>query len=91
MAELTCKDGTVIKISDETEAELRKAFGEKKPKYQDCALSVEVIESKSWPIRLSTDISNLDKYVTRDVEDTEAFIVALQEAVIYCKQHGLGL
>ena len=30
MATLTCKDGTVIKISDETEAELRKAF-EPKP------------------------------------------------------------
>lgn len=29
MAELKCKDGTVIKISDETEQELRKAFGEK--------------------------------------------------------------
>ena len=26
MAELKCSDGTVIKISDETEAELRKAF-----------------------------------------------------------------
>jgi hypothetical protein len=29
MAELTCKDGTRIQISDETEQELRKAFGEK--------------------------------------------------------------
>jgi hypothetical protein len=28
MAELICKDGTKIKISDETEQELRKAFGE---------------------------------------------------------------
>lgn len=30
MAELKCKDGTVVPISDETEAVLRKAFGEKK-------------------------------------------------------------
>ena len=89
MAELKCKDGTVIKISDETEAELRKAF--EKPKYKDCALSVEVIGNTSWPIRLSTETSVLDKYVTRDVEDTEAFIVALQKAVEYCKQHNLGL
>ncbi len=29
MAELKCKDGTVVKISDETEQELRKAFGKK--------------------------------------------------------------
>lgn len=29
MAELKCNDGTVIKISDETEQELRKAFGPK--------------------------------------------------------------
>ena len=32
MAELKCKDGTIIKISDETEAELRKAF-EEEPKW----------------------------------------------------------
>lgn len=29
MATLNCGDGTVIKISDETEKELRKAFGKK--------------------------------------------------------------
>lgn len=33
MAELKCNDGTVIKISDETEMELRKAF-EKEKKYR---------------------------------------------------------
>ena len=32
MAELKCKDGTVVQISDETEAELRKAFGPKPEK-----------------------------------------------------------
>lgn len=29
MAELICKDGTKVQISDETETELRKAFGPK--------------------------------------------------------------
>jgi len=31
MAELHCKDGTVIKISEETENEIRKAFGHNIP------------------------------------------------------------
>ncbi len=30
MAELKCKDGTIVKISDETEQELRKVFGNNK-------------------------------------------------------------
>jgi len=34
MAKLTCSDGTVIQISKETEAELRKAFGKPEPTYQ---------------------------------------------------------
>ena len=43
MSKLICNDGTVIKISDETEKELRKAFGPKKlagKKVQVYALNV---------------------------------------------------
>jgi len=83
MAKLICKDGTEIRISDETEAELRKAFGPK-PSYKDYALKVFVTENVAYPI-------NIEGCVTRGVKDTEAFIVALQEAVTYCKQHNLGV
>lgn len=66
MAELKCSDGTVIQISDETEAELREAFGPK-PSYFDRVVKVSIGNS------------------------VEAYIVALQEAVKYCKQHNLGV
>ena len=39
MAELICKDGTKIKISDETEQELRKAFGGRELKHGDVFLN----------------------------------------------------
>lgn len=92
MAELKCKDGTVIQISDETEQELRKAFGPKLPSYKDAALRVYVNEGKIWPItiRIAEDCASGDK-ITRTVKGTEAFIMALQEAVKYCKQHKLGM
>lgn len=87
MAELKCKDGTVIKISDETEAELRKAFEPKPPKYEDDWLEIRVIDSHfTWPIGISVH----GEEVTRTIKSTEAFIVALQKAVVYCKQHNLG-
>ena len=35
MAELRCSDGTVVKISEETEAELRRQFGPKEPEFGD--------------------------------------------------------
>ena len=35
MAELRCSDGTVVKISKETEAELRRQFGRKEPEFGD--------------------------------------------------------
>lgn len=89
MAKLTCKDGVVIQISDETEAELRKAFGPKIPKYKDGHLECSIRENTSiWPIRITTNGSAA--HITRTVKMTEAFIVALQEAVTYCKQHNLG-
>ena len=37
MAELKCKDGTIIEISDETEAELRKASSKPEWKFGDVA------------------------------------------------------
>lgn len=82
MAELKCKDGTVIKISDETEAELRKVFGPK-PSYSDHVVKVSIGNSVRYPIKICD--------VTRDVVDVEAYIEALQKAVEYCKLFGLGL
>ena len=35
MTELRCSDGTVVRISKETEAELRRQFGPKKPEFGD--------------------------------------------------------
>lgn len=95
MAELKCKDGTVIKISNETEAELRDAFGPKpKPSYKDYALEVyiDINDLIGWPvaIKIVNDHTG-DNIATRNVKDTEAFIKALQEAVAYCEQHDLGL
>ena len=40
-ATLKCSDGTEIKISEETEKELRKAFGPKKKGFQVWAFSVK--------------------------------------------------
>jgi len=68
MAELKCKDGTVIKISDETEASLRKAFG-RPPSYFDHVVKVSITDSVIYPIQICG--------VTRDVVDVEAYIVAL--------------
>lgn len=92
MAELKCNDGTIIKISDKTEAELRRAFGPK-PDYKDSALRVSVSNAPVWPItiRIAKDCTGGQDSVTRGVADTEALIAALQEAVDYCKQHKLGL
>ena len=91
MAELKCKDGTVIKISDETEAELRKVFGSK-PNYKNAALRVYINEGVTWPIsiKIARECTGNQDSITRNVRDTEAFIVALQEAVKYCEQHNLG-
>ena len=87
MAELKCKDGTVIKISDETEAELRKAFRQEIPNYVDDYLKVRIrIWSDVWPIGISVD----GEEVSRDVEGTKAYIEALQEAVKYCEENNLG-
>ena len=90
MAELKCNDGAIIKISDETETELRKAFGPR-PSYKDSALRVYINKGITWPItiRIAMDCAGQDK-ITRSVKDTETFIAALQEAVAYCKQHNLG-
>ena len=90
MAELKCKDGTVIKISDETEAELRKVFGSR-PSYKDITLETYVNEGRRWPVTIKIKNSQANIILTRDVEDTEAFITALQKAVEYCKLFGLGL
>lgn len=90
MAELKCKDGTIIKISDETEAELRKAFGPK-PDYIEGDLTINIdVDSDIFPIELSTDGGG-DEVISRNVKDIEAFIVALQKAVEYCKQYNLGV
>jgi len=92
MAELRCKDGTIIEISDETENELRKAFGPK-PSYKDSALRVYINEDNVWPItiRIAKDcVGVAEDKIARTVEDTETFIAALQEVVAYCKQQGLG-
>lgn len=90
MAELTCKDGTIIKISDETETELRKAFGP--PRYKDSALRVFVTENTSWPITISIarDCTGGKDEITRSVAGIELFISALQKVVTYCKQHRIG-
>ena len=89
MAELKCKDGTVIKISDETEAELRKAFSPKPKDYIDGSITVKCDNHPSYPIEISTD-GDEKATVSRDVEDVEALIVALQKVVTYCKQNNLG-
>ena len=86
MAELKCKDGTVIKISDETEAELRKAFEPKPPKFENGWLEIRVRESKTWPIGISIH----GEEVTRTIKCAEKIIAFLQTAVDYCKQHNLG-
>ena len=94
MAELKCKDGTIIKISDETEQELRKAFGEQpKPDYKDAALRVYIIEGEARPIaiRIAKDCTGGIDFIMRDTKDIETFIVALQKVVAYCKQHNLGM
>lgn len=94
MATLTCKDGTVIKISDETEDSLRQAFEPKAPKpptYKDDHITVGIdVGCCDWPIDISTDEAGHNE-VSRNVEDVEALIVALQTAVTYCKQHNLGV
>jgi len=93
MAELKCKDGTIIEISDKTEIELRKAFGPK-PNYKDSALRVYINEGVTWPItiRIAKDcVGAAEDKITRTVKGIEAFILALQEAIDYCKQHDLGL
>jgi hypothetical protein len=91
MAELKCKDGTVIQISDETEADLRKAFGSK-PNYEDSKLKVWVSGSANYPISIlsAIGIDNDNYALTRDVEDVKKFIGALQECVGYCEKHNLG-
>ena len=90
MAKLICKDGTEIQISDEAEDSLRKTFGSKPEHYEDANITVNVnIDNSNWPINISTDDGG-DEEVSRDVESVEALIVALQEAVTYCKQHNLG-
>ena len=90
MAELKCKDGTVIKISDEIEAELRRVFGPK-PDYKDSVLRGYINGDVTWPItiRIAGDCA-LDDKIARNIVDIEAFIIALQEAVAYCKQQDLG-
>ncbi len=93
MAELKCKDGTVIQISDETEAELRKAFGPKLD-YKDGNLRVWVNNCSSlYPISILSvvGIDADNNALTRNVKDTKDFIKALQECVDYCIQHNLGL
>lgn len=88
MARLICKDGTEIRISDETETELRNAF-RPKPSYKDSHLECNIVDGGvAFPIGITTDGDS--GRITRDVKDTEAFIVALQTAVEYCKQHNLG-
>ena len=89
MAELKCKDGTVIKINDETEAELRVAFGPKPPAtYHDDWLKIKVIHTDFiWPISISIH----GEEITRSIKRTEEIIEALQKAVEYCKQHNLGV
>lgn len=88
MATLTCKGGTVIQISAETEAELRKAFEPKPPEYENGILKIYVRKnSTTWPIGIS--IGCREK-ITRTVVVAEEIIVFLQEAVEYCKQHNLG-
>ena len=89
MAELKCKDGTVIQISDETEQELRKAFSPELPRYEDAALGVWVNAKLGWPIQIAAIERGKDG-CSRDVEDTERFIKALQECVNYCNRHNLG-
>ena len=92
MTELKCNDGTVIKISDETEAELRRAF-RPKPNYKDFALQVHIDTDEYWPIviKVAKDCTLGKDYVVRNVKDTKVFIVALQQAIAYCEKHDLGI
>ena len=92
MAELRCSDGTVIQISDETEQELKKAFGPK-PDYKDSALRVHIERNKDWPItiRIAKDYTAGKDYISRDIGGVKKFIIALQECVDYCEQHNLGI
>ena len=54
-ATLNCKDGTVVKISDETEKELRAQFGPKKfEPIEICCLEVGVPEGFCGDIFLKT-------------------------------------
>ena len=59
MAELKCSDGTVIKISDETEAELRKAFGSQNDNLPP--ISVIKFNNSQYAPRLHRLVLNFDK------------------------------
>lgn len=88
VAELKCGDGTIVQISAETEAELRKVFGGHiVPHYKDSCIEVIIDpENDCYPIFVNSGVG-----VTRDVEDINSLIVALQEAVAYCEQGNLGV
>ena len=92
MVELKCKGGTVIQISDETEQELRKAFGQV-PDYKDANLKVWVNHNTIYPISIlsATGIRVNDRALTRNIKDTKKIIKALQECVDYCEKHKLGI
>lgn len=80
MAELKCSDGTVIKISKETEDELRKAFGDSPPEFNSF---VDLdLDDKVKPIFTGDSWEN--------VKNTENIIKDLQKAIEYCKKHNLG-
>jgi hypothetical protein len=69
MAKLTCSDGTVVEISKETEAELKKAFGPKpkpEPKFGDIVIGAT---SNKFAVMLydKTGVLRAHKYRPRRV------------------------
>lgn len=87
MAKLICNNGTEIKISDETEAELRKAFGPKEKDIRVYAFYAAKNEGCSYKLALSGPYSDEmfpEKYQGRsgfDKKDIQKIIKGLQELI----------
>ena len=75
-AKLILSDGTRIKISKQTEAELRAAFTKKLPEdYVDANIKVHIdVDSSSYPIEITTTGDTAGE-VSRSVKDINNLIV----------------
>jgi hypothetical protein len=81
MAKLICKDGTEVKISDETEQELRKQFGPK-PKFEPRRIHIGcfIVEIKEKHVCIRTDGGYPRHGCLQNPREVDQFIQALQDA-----------